>query len=60
MRATSSPITASIPKFFFQFPPQRVARLLSFFNLAAGELPFQRHDLVAGPLAGQDLVVFRG
>ena len=28
-------------QFFIQFAAQRVARLLAFFDLSAGELPFQ-------------------
>lgn len=45
-------------EFFLEFPPQRVARLLSFFNLSAGKLPLQRHGLVPRPLAHQQLAVF--
>jgi hypothetical protein len=47
------------PKFLFQLPPQGVAGLLTLFDLASGKLPLERHDLVPGPLAGEDLVLLR-
>ena len=46
------------PEFFFKFPPQRIARLLAFFDLAPGKLPLQRHGLVTGSLAYQQLAIF--
>ena len=42
---------------FLQFAAQGVARLFAFFDFAAGKLPFQRHGLMAGPLADQELAV---
>ena len=45
-------------EFFFQFPAQGGAGLLSFFNLSAGKLPLQRHGLVTRALAHQQLAVF--
>ena len=46
------------PEFFFQFPAQSVARLLSFFNLSAGKFPLQRHGLMTRALAHQQFAVF--
>jgi hypothetical protein len=42
---------------FFQFALERRNRLLSFFNLAAGKLPLQRHRLILGALANENSVV---
>src|ERR1700690_4430478 len=44
-------------EFFIQFPVQRGARLLALFNLSARKFPFERHGLMAGALADQNLVI---
>src|SRR5579885_1649714 len=44
-------------QFFFKFPPESIARLLAFFDLAAGKFPFERHGLMAGALAYQYAVI---
>jgi hypothetical protein len=38
-------------EFLVEFAAEGVARLFSFFDFAAGELPFKWHGLVAGALA---------
>ena len=43
-------------EFLFEFAAQGVTRLFALFDLAAGELPFERHDLVTGALASKNLV----
>src|SRR6185369_524453 len=45
------------PQFLFQFTPERITRLLAFFNLAARKLPLERHGLMAGPLTNQKQIV---
>ena len=45
------------PELFFQFAAQRVARLLTLFDLSAGELPLERHGLVSRALANQELAI---
>jgi hypothetical protein len=45
------------PEFLFQFAAQGVARLLALLDLAAGELPFERHGLVPCALTHQQLAV---
>ena len=44
-------------EFLVQFPAERIARLFALFDLAPGEFPFQRHGLVTGALADQNLVI---
>lgn len=44
-------------KLLIQFSPQGISGLLTGFDLAPGKLPFQRHDLMSGTLADQDLAV---
>jgi hypothetical protein len=44
-------------EFFFQFSTQRGTRLFSLFNLSPRELPLERHGLVTGTLAYQQLAV---
>src|SRR5208282_2397541 len=46
-------------EFFLQLPAQGVARLLAFLDFSSGELPFERHGLMAGTLAHQHLPVLR-
>jgi hypothetical protein len=46
------------PQFFLQLAVQGIARLFALFDLASGEFPLQRHGLVAGALADQNLLVF--
>jgi len=41
--------------FFFQFPPEAVARLLARFRSCRRETPLQGHRLVLGALADQEL-----
>ena len=59
MRDTSSPICCINAQLFFQFAVKRIPRLFTFFDLAAGKLPFQRHGLVAGALADQYFPVLK-
>src|SRR5437879_5095282 len=47
------------PQLFIEFAAQRVPRLLAFFDLAAGKLPFQRHGLMPRPLAHQNFVILQ-
>jgi hypothetical protein len=44
-------------EFLFQLPAQGVAWLLPGFYLPAWEFPLERHGLMPGPLADQDLAV---
>src|ERR1017187_1014326 len=44
-------------EFFLQLAPQGIAGLFALLDLAAGKLPFQRHHLMARPLACEDTVV---
>ena len=43
-------------EFLDQFAAKGVARLFARFDFAAGEFPFQRHRLVLGALADEDLI----
>src|SRR5690348_15024502 len=47
------------PKLLVQFAAQRVPRLLAFFDLTAGKLPFQRHGLVPRSLAHQNFPILQ-
>src|ERR1700690_2844034 len=42
---------------FLQFPPQGIAGLFPFLDLAAREFPFERHYLMARPLACEDTAI---
>src|SRR5215475_1973418 len=44
-------------EFFFQLATQSVLRLFAFLDLSSGELPLQRHGLMFGPLADENLAV---
>src|ERR1035438_4678327 len=44
-------------EFFLQLAPQGIAGLFALLDLAAGKLPFQRHHLMACPLACEDTVL---
>src|SRR4029453_6195783 len=46
------------PKLFLNLTTQRIPPLFTFFDLAAGELPLQRHRLMARALANKKHVVF--
>src|SRR5258708_37587890 len=46
------------PQFFFQFAPQSIPRLFTFFNLSPGKLPLQRHGLMSRPLADEYFGIF--
>ena len=46
------------PQLFVQLTRQRILGALSRLDLASGKLPLQRHGLVAGALADQNLLVF--
>ena len=43
-------------EFLDQFAAKGIARLFARFDFAAGEFPFQRHRLVLGALADEDLI----
>ena len=45
-------------QFFLKFAAHGIARLFAFLDFSAWELPFQRHHLVARPLASKDKVIF--
>jgi hypothetical protein len=44
-------------QFFIEFASQGIARLLPFFDLPAGELPFERHSLMPRSLTDEQLAI---
>src|SRR5256885_6246375 len=44
-------------EFLFEFPAQRISRLLAIFDLAPGKLPLEGHGLMLGALTDENLSI---